>query len=71
MAVPDADPRGNLIGAHLVGIMVARHVTRVESLASMPVDDLMRAVAPTLQNLLFGDVGHGAVLTGGSDLGTR
>jgi len=63
-SVPDAQLRGSLIGAHFVGIMVARHVTRIEPLASMPLDDLVRAVAPTLQNLLFGDVGRGDVPTG-------
>jgi hypothetical protein len=34
---------------------MARHVVGIEPLASMPVDDVVARIAPTLQRYLVGD----------------
>lgn len=52
MGVPDARLRVNLIASYLMGIGAARYVVRLEPLSSMPEDDLVRLVAPTIQNWL-------------------
>lgn len=43
-----------LVAAQLGGIAVLRYVTRMEPVASMPVDDLVALVGPTLQATLDG-----------------
>lgn len=49
IGVPDARLRVSLISSYLVGIAVTRFVTKLEPLASMSEDDLVRIVAPTVQ----------------------
>lgn len=56
---PDADLRVLLVGSHLVGLAMARYVIKAEPLASTPLDVLARAIAPTLQRYLRGDIGSG------------
>ena len=50
--VDQATAKFELIAAQLGGIAVLRYVTRMEPVASMPVDDLVRMVAPSLQATL-------------------
>jgi len=50
--VPDARLRVNLIASYLVGVAATRYVVRLEPVASMPEDDLVKLVAPTIQNWL-------------------
>lgn len=52
IGVPDARLRVNLIVSYLMGIAATRYVVRLEPLASMPEDDLVMLVAPTIQNWL-------------------
>ena len=52
--VPDAELRGNLVASHLLGLGVARYVLRLEPLASMGEDDVVRWLGPTLQRYLTG-----------------
>jgi len=52
LGVPDARLRVNLIMAYLMGIATTRYIVRLEPVASMPEDDLVRLVAPTIQNWL-------------------
>lgn len=52
IGVPDARLRVALIASYLIGIAVSRFVTRMEPLASMSEDDLVRIVSPTIQNWL-------------------
>ncbi len=52
----DADLRVALVGSQIFGLLMARVVLRLEPLASMPVDDLVRAVGPNLQRYLTGDI---------------
>lgn len=49
IGVPDARLRVSLISAYLVGVTMNRFVIKMEPLASMPEDDLVRIVAPTVQ----------------------
>lgn len=50
--VDDAAATFELVAAQLGGIAVLRYVTRMEPIASMPVDDLVELVAPGLQATL-------------------
>ena len=50
----DAALRATLAASQMVGIAMARFVVGVEPLASAPVEDLIRAVAPTIQRYLTG-----------------
>lgn len=52
VGVPDARLRVNLIISYLMGIGTARYVIRLEPLASMPEEDVIKLVAPTIQNWL-------------------
>ncbi|WP_018654681.1 TetR family transcriptional regulator [Actinomadura flavalba] len=44
--------RVNVAAGHLIGVMILRHVVRVEPLASASADDLIALVAPALQGYL-------------------
>ena len=48
------DARAVLIGAHVVGIALARYVVLVEPLASMRSDQVIDLIAPTFQAYLHG-----------------
>jgi AcrR family transcriptional regulator len=56
---PEPELRAALTGSQLVGIIMARYVVRVEPLASCDPDTLVRAIGPTLQRYLTGDVAVG------------
>jgi AcrR family transcriptional regulator len=45
-----------LAASQLVGLGIARYVVRLEPVASAPMDEVVAAVAPTLQRYLTGDV---------------
>jgi hypothetical protein len=55
-AIPDADAqlRAELLVSHLMGMALARHVTRLEPIASTPADTVAAWVGPTLQRYLTG-----------------
>jgi AcrR family transcriptional regulator len=50
----EADRRAQLVVSQMVGLVVTRYVVALEPLASMPVDDVVASVAPTLQRYLDG-----------------
>lgn len=50
--VDDADVRVALVGSHVIGIVVARYVVQVEPLASLPSQDVVSLIAPTLRRYL-------------------
>ncbi len=60
---PDADLRATLVGSQLVGLAMARYVVKVEPIASADLEVLARAIGPTLQRYLTGDLGADAPLT--------
>ena len=49
-----AQLRANLVGSQVVGLVMARYVVGVEPLASLPVDGVVAAIAPTFQRYLTG-----------------
>ena len=51
---PNAALRATLAGSQIVGLAMARYVIRVEPLASAPVDEVVRAIGPTIQRYLTG-----------------
>lgn len=55
LGVPDARLRVNLIVSYLLGVATTRYVVKLEPLASMPEDEIVRLVAPTVQGWL--DIG--------------
>lgn len=52
IGVPDARLRANLITSYLLGIAINRYVVRLDPIASMSDDDVVRLVAPTVQDWL-------------------
>ncbi len=46
---PDADLRVNLAMSHVVGLLLARYVVRLEPLASAPVADVIAQAGPVIQ----------------------
>lgn len=55
---PDAELRATLVGSQLVGLAMARYIVQVEPLASAPPDAVARAVGPSIQRYLLGELGH-------------
>ncbi|MEZ0448151.1 TetR family transcriptional regulator [Cellulomonas sp. ICMP 17802] len=51
---PDQQLRVSLVASQVAGVLLARHVMRLEPLASMPVDDVVAVVGPVLQRYLAG-----------------
>ena len=49
--------RAGLINTQMVGVVVARYIVGVEPIASLPPDELARAIAPNLQHYLVGRLG--------------
>ena len=49
--------RASLINSQMVGLVMARCVLELEPLASLPRDELVRAIAPNLQRSLTGPLG--------------
>lgn len=52
IGVPDARLRANLIVSYLLGIAINRYVVRLDPIASMSDDDVVRLVSPTIQDWL-------------------
>ena len=50
----DAEIRASLAASQLMGVVVARYVVGVEPLASLPPDDVVAFIGPTLQAYLTG-----------------
>jgi AcrR family transcriptional regulator len=50
--VPNPKFRAELAASHMIGIAVLRYVIRVEPLASVPPEEIITLVAPTLQRYL-------------------
>ena len=57
IGAPDAALRASLVGSQMIGLVMARYVVRVEPLASAAPDEVVAAVAPTLQRYLTGPIG--------------
>jgi AcrR family transcriptional regulator len=54
-AIPGIDDprrRGNLVASQIVGLIITRYVVGIEPLASMPADEIVARVGPTIQRYL-------------------
>jgi len=60
LGVERAAERGALIAAQLLGLGLCRYILRFEPLASMPADDVVVAVAPSVQRYLTQPFGQPA-----------
>jgi Tetracyclin repressor-like, C-terminal domain len=49
--------RGSLIGSQLMGLAFMRYVWKIEPIATMTQDDIVAAIAPTIQRYLDGNIG--------------
>jgi AcrR family transcriptional regulator len=49
---PDADRRSALIATQLIGLAVSRYIMHHEPLASMPIEEIVADVGPTIQRYL-------------------
>ena len=56
LAVDNAELRAALVMTQMVGLLMARHVISVEALAETDRDELIKAIAPTIQRYLMGDI---------------
>ncbi len=52
IGVPDARMRANLVTSYLIGIATTRYAMRLEPIASASEEDVVRMVAPVVQDLL-------------------
>ncbi|SNQ45751.1 Transcriptional regulator [Frankia canadensis] len=61
----DARYRAGLFTSQMVGLIVSRYLLSAEPLASMPVDEIVRLLAPSLRTTLLGPLPAGARPGGG------
>lgn len=54
---PNAPLRATLVASHMIGLAMARYVVQVEPISDASPEELVRAVAPTIQRYLTGDIG--------------
>jgi hypothetical protein len=52
----DSELRAALVGSQVVGIVMARYVVGVETLAGLEPEELVDALAPTFQRYLVDDL---------------
>ncbi|HYO37937.1 MAG TPA: TetR family transcriptional regulator [Geodermatophilus sp.] len=52
----EREARGALVASQIAGLVVTRYVLRLEPLASAPAEEVVAAVAPTVQRYLTGEV---------------
>jgi len=52
IGVPDARLRANLITSYLLGVAINRYVVKLDPIASLSEDEIVRLVAPTIQDWL-------------------
>jgi AcrR family transcriptional regulator len=52
--------RSGLVASQLMGLAFMRYVWKIEPIATMTEDDLVTAIAPTIQRYLGGNIGCGA-----------
>jgi len=59
LGVPDAHLRANLVGSQFIGLSMMRYISCIEPIASAPVEELVAALALTVQRYLTGEVKAG------------
>ena len=59
LGITEPERRMPLVASQIVGLILLRYLLRVEPVASMPAEELVAIVAPTLQRYLTGELpGH-------------
>lgn len=53
---PQAELRGSLVAGQVLGVVVARYVVRLDPLASLPAEEVVQLVGPTVQHYLTGEL---------------
>ncbi|WP_373204162.1 TetR/AcrR family transcriptional regulator [Mycobacterium marinum] len=48
--------RAQFVTSQLLGVVMARHIVKIEPFASLPADQVAQAIAPTLQRYLTGEL---------------
>ncbi|WP_373143353.1 TetR/AcrR family transcriptional regulator [Mycobacterium marinum] len=48
--------RAQFVASQLLGVVMARHIVKIEPFASLPADRVAQAIAPTLQRYLTGEL---------------
>lgn len=48
--------RAQFVASQLLGVVMARHIVKIEPFASLPADQVAQAIAPTLQRHLTGEL---------------
>lgn len=56
VGTPDARLRGTLVGSQVAGMVLLRYIIRVEPLASADPEQVVAALAPTMQRYLTGEI---------------
>lgn len=51
--------RTQFVASQLMGVVMARHIVKVEPFASLPTDQIVQIIAPNLQRYLTGDLPEG------------
>lgn len=51
---PERELRASLVSSQMAGLLITRHLLRLEPLASLPTDDVIRLVGPAVQRYLTG-----------------
>ena len=64
LEVPDAEFRASLVASQVVGLALARYVFRIRPLANASVDEVVAAVAPSLQRYLTGKLVSSSAIAG-------
>jgi AcrR family transcriptional regulator len=54
---PDGPLRASLVASQILGLATARYILKIEPLASATPDQVARAIGPTIQRYLVGDIG--------------
>jgi len=56
LAVDNVEWRASLVSTQVLGLAIARYIIKVEPLASAEPDEVVAAIAPTLQRYLVGEL---------------
>ncbi|MGA7205347.1 MAG: TetR family transcriptional regulator [Specibacter sp.] len=56
---PERELRGSLVASQVMGLIMARYLLRIDPLATATHDELVKLIAPTLQNYLTGPLAPG------------
>ncbi|RCG31597.1 TetR/AcrR family transcriptional regulator [Sphaerisporangium album] len=56
LGIDHAETRATLAGSQLIGLALMRYILKVDAIAGVPAETIVRAVGPTVQRYLTGDL---------------